>query len=669
MSARARRLAFAGLGAALLVLAYANHFSNDFHFDDRHTIVQNPAIRSLANLPQFFVDSSTFSTLPTHQVYRPLLSASLAIDYALAGGYAPFVYHLTTFLWFLLLIAGVYAAARRVYALAAPESDPHWPAFAAAAVYGLHPASAETVNYVIQRGDVFAALGVVGSLVLWASYPRARHLGLYLLPMVAGALAKPTTLVFVAVLALYVAMFEAPRGARLRKTALAIAPSLAVAAVLGFFLGRMNGPDFASGGGPALQYRLTQLPVAWSYFTAFFAPLHLTADTDQKLVEGIGDPRVAAGAVLVGALLAAAVFAGRRPGGKPIAFGLGWFFLTLLPTSWMPLGEVANDHRMFMPFIGLAMAAAWCVRLLAGARLAHPRVRAALAGAFALVLLLEAYGTRARNAVWHDEMSLWRDVTEKSPKNGRGWMNYGVVVMEAGDSETALGLFEKALEFSPTYSNVYINLGIVKADLGRHAEAEPHFLHALILAPNQASAHFFYGRWLRQVGRHAEALAQLDQAVAIAPTDLGARHLRLETLATLGEWQRLGEEVAAVLAIVPDDDVALQNQELLKEKAASAQQMETTVRAAPTAEGWIEVSLRYYQSGLYRECLRASNEALALRPGYPEAYNNLAAAHNSLREWDAAIAAAEMALTLKPDFELARNNLAVATAGKAQPKN
>ena len=73
----AKRIAFAALAVGLVVLAYSNHFANEFHFDDRHTITDNPAIRSLANVPRFFTDSTTFSLLPTHQVYRPLLTAKL----------------------------------------------------------------------------------------------------------------------------------------------------------------------------------------------------------------------------------------------------------------------------------------------------------------------------------------------------------------------------------------------------------------------------------------------------------------------------------------------------------------------------------------------------------------------------------------------------------------
>lgn len=41
-----------------------------------------------------------------------------------------------------------------------------------------------------------------------------------------------------------------------------------------------------------------------------------------------------------------------------------------------------------------------------------------------------------------------------------------------------------------------------------------------------------------------------------------------------------------------------------------------------------------------------------------EAWNNIAAADEALHRWDEAIAAAEKAIALKPDFQLAKNNLA-----------
>lgn len=57
-------------------------------------------------------------------------------------------------------------------------------------------------------------------------------------------------------------------------------------------------------------------------------------------------------------------------------------------------------------------------------------------------------------------------------------------------------------------------------------------------------------------------------------------------------------------------------------------------------------------------CIAEAREAIRLLPNFPEAYNNIAAANESLGRWDEAIEAATQALRLKPDFQLAKNNLA-----------
>src|SRR2546421_4550589 len=87
---------------AVLLAAYANHFHNSFHFDDAHTIVNNAAIRELRNIPLFFRDATTFSSLPSNQSYRPLVSTLLAIDYRV-GGLQPFWFHISIFALFIAL--------------------------------------------------------------------------------------------------------------------------------------------------------------------------------------------------------------------------------------------------------------------------------------------------------------------------------------------------------------------------------------------------------------------------------------------------------------------------------------------------------------------------------------------------------------------------------------
>ena len=61
-----------------------------------------------------------------------------------------------------------------------------------------------------------------------------------------------------------------------------------------------------------------------------------------------------------------------------------------------------------------------------------------------------AYGAHARNVVWRSEESLWLDVTEKSPHNGRGLMNYGLTQMTKGNIGGAYDYFSVPQCLHPT---------------------------------------------------------------------------------------------------------------------------------------------------------------------------------------------------------------------------
>ena len=166
------------VGRSLLVLAllaaYANHFHNSLHFDDAHTIENNAAIRDLRNIPLFFHDATTFSSLPSNQSYRPLVSTLLAIDYWL-GGLQPFWFHLSIFALFILLVLVLVVVIDHLLDGISPSSSNLWIALAAAALYGLHPANAETVNYIIASSEVISTLGVVASFGIYLGFPNLRR--------------------------------------------------------------------------------------------------------------------------------------------------------------------------------------------------------------------------------------------------------------------------------------------------------------------------------------------------------------------------------------------------------------------------------------------------------------------------------------------------------------
>src|SRR5262245_61555625 len=108
-----RGFAFAAVACTVLVVgAYWNSLGNAFHFDDAHVVENNLYIRSLTNIPRFFADATTFSSIRSHASYRPLVSATLALDYA-SGGLDPRPYHRTQILLLVMLGAMLVAFYRK----------------------------------------------------------------------------------------------------------------------------------------------------------------------------------------------------------------------------------------------------------------------------------------------------------------------------------------------------------------------------------------------------------------------------------------------------------------------------------------------------------------------------------------------------------------------------
>src|SRR5436309_4672119 len=131
----------AALGGALLLaailVAYSIHFHNGFHYDDGHTIVNNAVIRELRNIPLFFRDATTFSSLPSNQSYRPLVSTLLAIDYWLGHGLQPFWFHVSNFALFIALTLLLAFVVHHLLERDTTSSANRWTALAAAAWYAL----------------------------------------------------------------------------------------------------------------------------------------------------------------------------------------------------------------------------------------------------------------------------------------------------------------------------------------------------------------------------------------------------------------------------------------------------------------------------------------------------------------------------------------------------
>jgi protein O-mannosyl-transferase len=645
---------------ALFAAAYANSLDNGFHFDDRHTVEENLFIRDIGNAPRYFTDARTFSSLPQNQVYRPVFTLSAAADYAVGRGLSRRVFHASQLLLFAitgLLLALFYHG---VLTVAPSPGSTRWLALLAATLFCVHTGNTQTGNYISARSELLSAIGLLGGFLLYQRVPASRRWHLYLLPVVAGALGKNLAVTFAPLLLGYKLLIEeqlslrdtlsrAHRAPVLRAIRSSL-PAFVVLVALFLFMESMSPPQQTHGGGSRFDYLVTQTWVWVRYAWLYFLPVGLSADTDMQLFTTAADWRVLAGLALLTASLAAAWQASRSARFRPVAFGILWFWITLGPTSSIfPLAEVTNDHRTFLPFMGLNLAVIGALAVPAGALMRRSVTwRAGVLAAAAALLLAHAWATRVRNRVWRNDATLWADVAAKSPDNARGLMNYGIALMAQGRLAEARDLFLRGQQLRPTYAYLDINLGIVSAAMGNHPAAGQHFQRALALDPLQPAVHRHYAPWLLSQGRGPEAREHYRRLVDLAGGDLAARHWLMALHTVAGDTAAARALAGETLQLVSGDAVA----------RAYAAGRSPIVPAGPGAQGFFDRGLEFTRAERHVDAAVAYRHAVQLDPRHADALNNLGWTLGKLGFYDVAVPFLERAIAVRPGYTLARNNLA-----------
>ncbi len=663
-----------------LLLVYSNHFHNSFHFDDSHTIVNNIYIKKISNIPLFFKDGTTFSSLPSNQSYRPVVTTSLAIDYWLGNGLDTYYFHLSTFILFILLGILIFFLCKKIYSHAASAKNVFLVSILTTAWYLLHPANAETINYVIARSDSLSTLFVVLAFVIYAYSPLSRRYYLYVIPIAIGILAKISAIMFAPILWVYILLFEKEKSFvelmekkninLLFSSMKAVIPIFIFCGAAYLFVQKMESSTWSPGGTSTYLYIITQPFVIWHYFKTFFFPLWLSADTDWTTFESILNLKAIAGFIFVGLLLVIAIITSKKSIHRPISFGVCWFLLALVPSSSViPLAEVMNDHRVFFPYIGLAIAVCWTLYL--GyleiiKRISKPfEIKVAVFTTSLLFLSAYGYGTFQRNEIWKTDESLWYDATIKSPKNARALMNYGLSLMAKGDYIGAEKYFTDALTLWPQYAYLHVNMGILKNAIGDAASAEQYYRTALTYRSDIPELYFFYAEFLHKQQRNSEAIGLLKKSIELYRANPQSRYLLMTVYAENNENENLVALAQETLQIIPGDITALA---FLNTPTGNKSKLETTLDYAianPTAENYLNLSLEYYNAGKFLECVAACEEALKINPNFDLAYNNICSAYNMLSNWDKAIEAGQKAVDINPNNQLVKNNLEFSKKQKA----
>ena len=685
---------------------WSNHFQNRFHADDFPTLVNNRAVQSGADIQRFFMQPRTFSSEQEDADYKPVLDTSFAIDAWLSRPNRVIVYRLQSFLWFGLLIFSLYFLFRMVPGTTQPV------ALFGAALLGMHPVAAETVNSLIQRGQIIGAAGVTLALGIWILWSRQlpRKLGLnidrvpqnwrqeqirkhgpgwerwyagfrelripfYLIPLIPALFAEPSAAAFALIFLAYVRLYDAEAGLKpLLVPAFVCATYLAVqTAVVASY-----SPLFRV---RVLTWWATEPWVAMRYFYRFFLPGSLSADAGLKPLASWWPPFALAGFAGVGLLTACAIWAGRVNSGhdngqdkrwRGVAFGIWWFLAALVPTALVPQRDVEATPRMFLAAAGLAFAVAHLGGILldriTGSGMEPRRKNAAVmslaAGALA-ILCTVGWMTYERNQVWNTELSLWLDVTQKNPENARGFINYASALIADRNGEAALSNLQKGVALSADDGRLQLLLAQTFDRLNKDVDTEFHFRRALLLAPQYASAYSYFAQWLFAHRRWDEALVMSRRALALNAADLISRHTLMDLHSLKADWGGVAQLAKEVLALDPDDPAGRRSLTVATASIDQLHRAEANVQANPKVDDYLKLSVLYYHGQRFEDCVKAARGALGLNPNLAEAHANIAAALHAIHRDDEAIVALREVIRLRPDMAFAKTDLDILLDNRA----
>jgi len=521
------------------VLVYAPSLGGPFIFDDSHAVTDNQRIRELWPIDRFLRGE-----------IRPVVEITFAINYAL-GKLDPIGYHLVNI--FIHVAAGLtlFGLIRRTLRL--PSMAPRWAdratlvATAVALLWVVHPLNTQAVSYIVQRAESLMGLFYLLTLYLFvvgATSGRGRWgwWALCLLSFLIGAFTKEVIATAPLMVLLYDWVFlKRPRESEQSPDLVAAGESAAatrglaingsrwvmhlalwgaLVAVVILAMTGARGATFTkehSSVGAALteilsswRYFRTQAGVALHYLRLAVWPEPLMLDYGWRPADRPLDylPQIAVMSLLGLASVVGVVL--RKWWGY---FGI-WFFVVLGPTSsFVPILDLAFEHRMYVPLVGIVVLVVLAVaRLLDRApRPTRHVVGLALCAAAAVLL---SWRTMDRNADYQNPVILWQEAAQYRPHNARAFHNLGVALMSQRRFRDAEAALREAIERVPTYHLAHTTLAAVLTEMGRPAEAIESADRALELSPNHPKANYQRGRALMMLGRHREAIVWLDRAVS-----------------------------------------------------------------------------------------------------------------------------------------------------------
>lgn len=620
-SSHSRGLLLAGAVAIVLMTltCYAQSLGGAFIWDDDWWVTDNDTLRSWGGLWRIWTDPTS------NQQYYPLTSTSFWLEFRL-WSLDPFGYRLTNI--------GLHAAnALLVWSVLRKLAVPG--AWAAAAIFAVHPVHVESVAWITERKNVLSGLFFLLALRSYLNYTdrgRAVDYRIALACFLSALMSKTATCTLPIVILLLV-MWKRRRLTRLDLRNLL--PFVVIGACFGALTAWLEVHHIGAKGhewdlsgfervlvaGRALWFYGSKL--VWPADLVFIYPRwEIDASVSWQYLYPLGAAGVSAVLWLVR----------RRIGLGPLTAGL-CFVVTLAPSLgffrvFFMRYSFVQDHFQYLASIALiAVGTSFAAQGIARLRIARIGVTMVLLLA---VLVPLGRNTWSRASVFRDSESLWRDSLAGNPDAWLPHNNLGIILAGKEDYQNAVDHYQRAMRIRPDYPETYFNVGHAYAAQGRLDDAIEMLQSGLRINSGFAEEHYHLGRYLSTRGRLEECIKHLQSALSLQPFFREA-HLAL------------GDTLLA----------AERYEEALEHYRTAAD------RRSPFASDYNNLGNLLARQNKADQAESRYRQAIVLQPDYAEAHFNLGVVLHARGDLRGAAGAFEAALRGNADLAKAAFNLGV----------
>jgi len=603
---------FLFLSLALIVLAgvlvYANSLGGQLVWDDETLVQYNPYIKDWSHLPKIFTSRLGSVAKEAGAFYRPVQTFTYLVDYSL-GRLNVFGYHLSNMIWHILAALSVFGLIRMLFRDGKLS-------LLTALLFVVHPIHTEAVSYISGRADSLAVFFMFLSFIFYLKHSERGGilvLGAMAVSYVLALLSKEISLILLPLIFFTHYALKKPVNGK--------ALGILIGTLIGYGLWRglvIGSATMAAGEVPPFFVRLPGVFVALTnYFRLLILPFDLHMEYGGLLFRW-SEPKAVIGAVLLALVL---FYTFRKKGEDPFFFfAVGWFFLTLLPSSnlFFAINAYMAEHWLYIPSVGFFLIVARFLTKWYDA----PKKRGLALAVMTGLLVFFSILTVLQNRYWNNGINFYKRMLHYAPKSSRLYNNLAKAYHDAGKDSELIKILRSAIQLQPKNALAHNNLGNAYKGTGNFEEAIRSYQEAIKIDPKHAGPYYNLSTIYSEMdGKEEEAVALLNKSIELSPhfakayNKLALIHLKTgevgKTLALLDRAMKLN----------PDDPevyhnfgyVYFQMNDMDKAKAMYKRSLEVDPNYV---EAYHDLAVIYYSDGQYARAIEYCNKAVAL--GYAD---------------------------------------------------